>query len=58
LLAEGVTSAALLKPLLRGGASLAQGSCFGAPFPARDLEALLAGGRAIDGAAQLAARRA
>jgi EAL domain-containing protein (putative c-di-GMP-specific phosphodiesterase class I) len=58
LLADGVASAVLLKPLLRAGVSLAQGSCFGAPFSARDLEALLAGGRGNDGGPQLAARHA
>jgi CheY-like chemotaxis protein/EAL domain-containing protein (putative c-di-GMP-specific phosphodiesterase class I) len=47
LLADGVASAAILKPLLRVGVNLAQGDCFGAPFPARDLEALLAAGRGI-----------
>jgi EAL domain-containing protein (putative c-di-GMP-specific phosphodiesterase class I) len=58
LLADGVASAALLKPLLRAGVSLAQGSCFGTPFPARDFQALLASGRRIDAGSHLAARHA
>ncbi|WP_294541863.1 response regulator [uncultured Rhodoblastus sp.] len=58
LLADGVASSVLLRPLLRAGVGLAQGSCFGAPFPPRDLEALLAGGRGTDGGPQPAARRA
>jgi hypothetical protein len=40
LLADGVASSALLRPLLRAGVSLAQGACFGAPFSARDLQSL------------------
>jgi CheY-like chemotaxis protein len=58
LLADGVASAAILKPLLRVGVSLAQGDCFGAPFPARDLEALLAAGRGIGCGPHLASHRA
>jgi CheY-like chemotaxis protein len=37
LLAEGVHSVAMLKPLRRAGVSEAQGACFGAPFTPRDL---------------------
>jgi hypothetical protein len=58
LLADGVASASLLKPLLRAGVGLAQGSCFGAPFSARDLEALLASERRIGAGPHLAAHRA
>ena len=58
LLADGVASAAILKPLLRVGVSLAQGDCFGAPFPARDLEALLAAGRGIGCGSRPASHRA
>ena len=40
LLADGVSLAELLEPLLSSLASQAQGPCFGAPFSARDLRAL------------------
>ena len=42
LLADGVTQSEWLEPLLRAGATQAQGPCFGAPFSARDLRALFA----------------
>jgi CheY-like chemotaxis protein len=65
LLADGVSLAESLEPLLRAGAAQAQGPCFGAPFSARDLRALfLARDRAQGAAVQesekqcLAARRA
>ena len=40
LLADGVSQSEWLEPLLRAGATQAQGPCFGAPFSARDLRAL------------------
>ena len=49
LLADGVASSALLRPLLRAGVSQAQGGCFGAPFSARDLKALLGAEPDADG---------
>jgi CheY-like chemotaxis protein len=42
LLADGVRLPESLQPLLRAGATQAQGPCFGAPFSARDLRALFA----------------
>jgi hypothetical protein len=60
LLADGVGLAESLEPLLRAGATQAQGPCFGAPFSARDLRALfLARDRAQQPEKELrAARRA
>jgi DNA-binding response OmpR family regulator len=40
LLAESVQQAEWLEPLLRAGASQAQGPCFGAPFSIRDFKAV------------------
>ena len=60
LLADGVSLAESLEPLLRAGATQAQGPCFGAPFSARDLRALfLARDRAQESEKEcLPARRA
>ncbi len=65
LIAGGVVSAALLKPLLRAGVGEALGSCFGAPFNARDFQSLFAVGpdakgppKLFEGGPKLAARRA
>lgn len=42
LLADGVAEPEWLWPLARAGVSMAQGPCFGEPFAARDLRALVA----------------
>jgi CheY-like chemotaxis protein len=49
LIAAGVDSAPLLRPLRRAGVSQAQGACFGAPLAPRDLSGLFpsAQGRAL-----------
>ena len=56
LLADGVASPALLTPLRRAGVGEAQGACFGAPFAARDLNALLAAWPALETPARVARR--
>ncbi len=65
LLADGVASASQLTPLLRAGVGQAQGSCFGAPFSARDFKSLFAVGpnaegrsKRSEGGPKLAARHA
>lgn len=57
LLADGVSSTALLSALRRVGVSRAQGPCFGAPFALRDLGSLLAA-RPGASAPRIEARRA